>query len=341
MRYIGSKANLLPEIQSVVTKYAPSAHSFCDLFAGTGVVGQLFKSTHKVISNDILYFSFVINAALIGLSGQPQFTRLRKELGSDPVEFLNGLKVDLNKATDADLAVREFSPAGHACRAYFTAANAYRIDKMRQRLNQWREADLLTDEEHLYLLAALLMEIPSVSNIAGTYGAFLKHWDKRAHKPIEVKHLKILASKDQNQVFNEDANSLIRRLSGDVIYIDTPYNSRQYSSNYHVLETIARYDFAELKGVTGTRVDSVGKSDYCQVARVENAFRDLFANCNFGHAVVSYSSDGLVTRKDLESIIGTTFKPRILETREIPYRRYRRLSGDNRELFEYLIVASR
>lgn len=341
MRYIGSKANLLPEIHSAVTKHAPNAHSFCDLFAGTGVVGQSFKTSHTVMSNDILYFSFVINSALVGLSGQPQFSCLRKELGTDPIDFLNGLTVDLSKVTDADLTVTEFSPVGHSQRAYLTGENAYRVDKIRQLIDEWRDGDLISAQEHLYLLAALLMEIPSVSNIAGTYGAFLKHWDKRAHKPLAVRHLKILVSKGHNQVFNENANELVRKISGDVIYIDTPYNSRQYSSNYHVLETIARYDFAELKGVTGTRADSSGRSDYCQVAKVEVAFNDLFTHCNFGHVVVSYSSDGLVSRERLEDIITEAFKPRSLETREIPYRRYRRLSGDDRDLLEYLIVATR
>ena len=93
MRFIGSKANLIDEILAAVNERSPKSVSFCDLFAGTGIVGRSFKKSHKIISNDLMYFSFVINSAYIGLKNSPAFSSLKKELGSHPIDYLNDLSV--------------------------------------------------------------------------------------------------------------------------------------------------------------------------------------------------------------------------------------------------------
>lgn len=336
MRYIGSKIGLLGEIQELVPARKAGTEVFCDLFAGTGVVGNRFKQSHKLICNDILYFSFVINCALNGLTKAPEFTKAKAVLKCDPLDYLNHLQLLPTEATEIDFVCREFSPLGPSGRKYLSVSNALFVDRVRRTLDEWKAEGVINLDEFHYLLAGLIIEIPSVSNIAGTYGAFLKHWDKRALKPLQVRRLEIVPTRFPNDVFNEDANSLISRVSGDVLYLDTPYNGRQYSSNYHLLETVARYDQPTLSGITGTRSDGHGSSDYCRAAKVFVAYDELLRQADFETVIVSYSSDGLLSKEELVNLLCRHGAADSLLIREIPYRRYRRIANDDRPLTEYL-----
>ena len=82
------------------------------------------------------------------------------------------------------------------------------------------------------------------------YGAFLKQIKKSAAKDFELELLPIIPSDKESEAHNENINDLIKKIEGDILYLDPPYNARQYCTNYHVLETIARYDAPELKGKT-------------------------------------------------------------------------------------------
>lgn len=341
MRYIGSKAALLQEIRGLVDEQAPNSQTFCDIFAGTGVVGREFKGTHKLVSNDILHFSYVLNAAYIGLKCRPVFSELERELGQDPIDYLNAIQVSVADIRPQDFMALSYSPAGEARRQYLTTENALLIDRMRQQINTWLEQGLIGSDEWHYLLACLIEEVPSVSNTTGTYGAYLKHWDNRARKQIKLQHILITQTENENQVFNEDANALIRRLTGDVLYLDTPYNGRQYSSNYHLLESLSLYDNPMLKGVTGTRVDKSGESQYCKKGSVFDAFDDLLSNADFGTILISYSSDGLLTEEQLTHLLTKHGKDETLKFRKIPYRRYKRTANDERIVLEYLIAVNR
>jgi adenine-specific DNA-methyltransferase len=222
-----------------------------------------------------------------------------------------------------------------------SVSNALFVDRVRRTLNDWKSDGIINLDEFHYLLAGLILEIPSVSNIAGTYGAFLKHWDKRTLKPLQVRRLDIVSTSFSNDIFNEDANSLISKISGDVLYLDTPYNGRQYSSNYHLLETVARYDQPTLTGISGTRSDSQGSSDYCRAAKVFAVYDELLCRADFGTVIVSYSSDGLLSKEELVNLLCKHGVEESLVFREIPYRRYRRIANDDRPLTEYLFRVSR
>jgi adenine-specific DNA-methyltransferase len=341
MRYIGSKVNLLSEIRLVVDSQAPGSKVFCDIFAGTGVVGREFKPSHEIISNDILYFSYVLNAAYNGLPKRPDFKGLSKKLGSDPIDFLNAISVSEAEISLADFMTLSYSPAGVDGRLYLSVENALKIDRIRQTIDCWLEAGDITESESFYFLASLIENVPSVSNTTGTYGAFLKHWDKRALKPISLSHLEIAESLNSNRIFNSDANDLINQISGDVLYLDTPYNGRQYSSNYHLLESLAKYDRPELKGVTGTRVDKLGESAYCRKNSVYDSFDYLLGKADFSTIVISYSSDGLLNEDQLTELMTKHGNEKTLNFRKIPYRRYKRTANDERQVLEYLIAINK
>ncbi len=251
MRYIGSKVNLLTNIESCISENikTPQA-SFCDIFSGTAVVARHFKSQYQIISNDSLYFSYVIQKAYVENNSKLNFSKLKSDIGN-PFLFLENEKLG---NTENNFIMQNYSPAGKAGRMYFTEENARRIDFARTAIENWKNEKRVSASEYYYLLASLIEAVPSVSNITGTYGAYLKKWDKRAFKKLELPQIEVFSNGRKNKAYNEDSLKLIKRISGDILYIDPPYNSRQYAPNYHVLETISRYDSPKLSGITGMRL---------------------------------------------------------------------------------------
>lgn len=290
MRYIGSKSNLLSNIENFVdANIKTPQNSFCDIFSGTACVANYFKNKYKIISNDILYFSYVIQKAFIENNQKLDFANINYKTG-DVFSFLENSK----ETADSDFITENFSPCGKAKRMYFTEENARRIDFIRSKIKHWKNSGDISETEYYYLLASLLEAVPSVSNTTGTYGAYLKHWDKRAFKKIELPQFAVLDNKQKNEVYNEDSLDLISHISGDIMYIDPPYNSRQYAPNYHLLETIAKYDNPKLSGLTGVRPYENQKSVFCSKSKVFDAFESLIKNADFSHIIVSYNSNGLM-----------------------------------------------
>ena len=316
MRYIGSKKLLLGDIERVIEENTVSAKTFCDIFSGTASVANHFKNKYKIISNDLLYFSYCIQKAVIENNSIPSF----KTLGFNPLEYFNNLTdTELERLPEEKrFCFNNYSPAGG--RLYLNEKNSLKIDYIRNTVEDWKKKALITESEYYYLVAVLTNAIPFVSNISGTYGAYNKFWDKRALKDLTLKEIEILDNKKNNTAFNTDANTLIKNIEGDILYIDPPYNKRQYSSNYHLLETVAKYDFPILKGVTGIRENEI-KSDYCKKKVVLNAFEDLVKNAKFKYIIVSYSTEGLMGINEIENVLckyGTNYK-----MYEIDYRRFK------------------
>jgi adenine-specific DNA-methyltransferase len=125
---------------------------------------------------------------------------------------------------------------------YFSDENAMKCDTIREQIEQWKEERKITEDEYYFLLACLLEAIDKVANTASVYGAFLKHLKKSAQKSLELQSVELFENDNEHKIFNEDINNLIQTTKHDVVYLDPPYNHRQYSGNYHILETIAKYD---------------------------------------------------------------------------------------------------
>ena len=340
MRFIGSKALLLLEIENVIKKNVKSAEIFCDIFAGTSVVGRYFKKDYKIISNDLLYFSYVLQKASIEINKKPLYNKLQKSLGINPFDYLHNEDITLDSFNEAPFIYQNYSPNEDCDRQYFTNENALRIDFIRQSIEKWKKEELINEQEYFYLLAALIEGIPFISNIAGTYGAFLKHWDKRALKKFELIQLDLLDNNKNNISFNKDSNNLIKEISGDILYIDPPYNQRQYAPNYHILETVARYDNPQIKGKTGLRPYNDIKSKYCVKKEVLRSFQELICSANFKHIIVSYSTEGIMSVEDIENTLKEYGKHNTYKLYKIPYRRYKHRPGkvehDLHELLFYI-----
>jgi adenine-specific DNA-methyltransferase len=177
-------------------------------------------------------------------------------------------------------------------------------------------------EEYYYLLASLLEGVPFVSNITGTYGAYLKDWDKRALKKFEMLRFNIKNNNYDNKCYNVDSNNLIKEIRGDILYIDPPYNSRQYLPNYHLLETIAKYDSPKLIGKTGIREYEEEKSKYCTKSEASTQLEDLIQNAKFNHIILSYNQDGILEKEQIEAILKKYGEKNTYKFYEIPYKKY-------------------
>ena len=330
MRYIGCKKLLLGDIERVIDENIESADSFCDIFSGTVCVGEYFKKKYKIITNDLLYFSYCIQKAIIENNFVPEF----KKLGFNPIEYFNNLtEREINTLPqEKRFCVNNFSPCGN--RMYLTESNAARIDYIRNKINNWHGEGLINDSERYYLIAVLIEAIPFISNISGTYGAYNKFWDKRSLNDIVLKDIEIVDNGKSNKSYNQDVNELIKNISGDILYIDPPYNKRQYSSNYHLLETVARYDNPTLKGVTGLP-ENVKKSDYCKKNAVLKSFKNLVEMAQFKHIIVSYNTEGLMGVNEIETVLeiaGSNYK-----LYEIPYRRFKSRETNSEHSLKELI----
>lgn len=333
MRYIGSKANLLKNIEMFIAENIHTKQEvFCDIFSGTAVVARHFKSQYQIISNDSLYFSYVIQKAYVENNSNLKFSKL-KNCVNNPFLFLENENYG---NFENDFVTQNYSPAGKDGRMYFTEENARRIDFIRATVEKWRNEHRLTENEYLYLLASLIEAVPSVSNITGTYGAYLKKWDKRAFKKLKLYQDEVFSNGMKNKSYNEDSLKLIKRISGDILYIDPPYNSRQYAPNYHVLETIARYDNPELSGITGMRSYDEQKSAFCSKSEVNEAFHQLIASADFSHIIMSYNSSGLMKENFIEKVLKDNGIASTYALQKIPYRKYKSKIYDESGVCEYL-----
>ena len=283
MNYIGSKYSLMDFLTEAITSVVgenAGNRIFADLFAGTGVVGSTFKQKgYNVIANDIQYYSYVLNRHLIG-NNPP--------IKAEQVDYLNALK-----GTEG-FVYKNYCQGSGSGRMYFTDENGMKCDSIRIELERLKNCGEIDEAQYYYLLASLINSIDKYANTASVYGAFLKKVKKSAAKEFKLELLPVVGGNEHNEVFNEDINSLIHRINGDILYLDPPYNARQYCTNYHVLETIARYDYPELHGKSGLREYQAQKSKYCSTRTVVEEFDDLIRSADFQYIFLSYNNEGLM-----------------------------------------------
>ena len=328
MNYIGSKLTLLPFLEDVFRQVTDGSEKvFCDLFAGTGAVGRHFKSLGlQVIANDLQYYAYALNKAYLEINETPAFTGLRALSTQEPLAFINELP------GVAGFITKHYSPAGG--RMYYTAANAQKADAIRQAIERWRIEKLLTEQEYFYVLCSLLEAIDQVANTASVYGAYLKKFKATALRPLRLKPLQLTNHVQGCRAWQQDANELITQIECDVLYLDPPYNHRQYGANYHVLETIAAYDSPQLKGVTGMR--EYPKSDYCRKGTAYTALENLIRNAKAKHLFVSYSDEGVLSLKDIQSVLKMRGKPKKFKKKYTRYKADNNRQYSKESTFEYL-----
>jgi adenine-specific DNA-methyltransferase len=331
MRFIGNKENILENIYSVVFSTGIMKGSFCDFFSGTANVGRFFKEKgFKIMSSDLLYFSYVLQKAYIDNNTQPTFKKLfEKGIISDSISLLPN---NLNSVIDYLNSLRgiqgfiysNYTYEGtKTClhhRMFFTPENGKCIDAIRTKIEEWRDKNLIDDNEYYVLLACLIETVPYYANISGVYAAYLKKYDPRAIKRIILRPIKIYESEKKHLVYNNNSIDLLEKINTDILYLDPPYNQRQYAPNYHLLETIAKYDNPTIKGVAGLRDYSKQKSDFCNKDKALSALEKIVRNARYKYLLLSYNSEGIMPQKSIKSILKKYGDVKLVE---IDYRRYK------------------
>lgn len=268
-RYLGNKYKLLGFIEEIVSEKCKGIKSFCDIFAGTGVVGERFnKAEIKVISNDFLSSNYVCLKAFLGAANINNI--------AGKIDCLNNLKVNHDNYFSENFG-----------NTYFSLDNARKIGLIREEIEKIAE----TEEEKSLLICSLIYAVDKIANTVGHYDAFRRDLDRL--EPIKLLVPNIDYSKnDKNEIYKEDANTLIRKINCDVLYIDPPYNSRQYSDAYHLLENLTEWKKPKVEGVAKKMDRSHIKSIYC-LKNASQAFEDLIRNANCKHILLSYNNTGV------------------------------------------------
>lgn len=340
MRYYGNKTKLLNFIESAVKSTGINGNSnFVDLFAGTCSVGKHFKQLgYTVISNDNLEFSYALSKTYIELNEYPRFKLLKKYLGlkkKSVFDYLGEFEI-----FESGFIHQNYSPAGG--RKYFTDENALRIDTFRKLFHDWQKEEIIDEAEFYYLVTSLLQAINLVSNVSGTYGAYLKTWDNRALKLLRLEPIEITHSINQNKAYRKDANELIEELTPDILYLDPPYNARQYASNYFILELIAEGWFEkqpQIYGETGMRNYEHQKSKYASKTTAADALEDLLMKSSASKKIfLSYNNEGLIPIDTIEKILKKIGNYEVHKEKHKRYRSINQTMKDPQLVFEHLFA---
>ncbi|MBM3266128.1 MAG: DNA adenine methylase [Candidatus Sericytochromatia bacterium] len=376
MNYIGSKHSLLAEIRGVLAAHGldRAGGTFLDAFAGTAVVGQLAKAMgFSTVSNDLQHYSYVLQQCFLVQDGPPAFAGLHGE-----IRVPDALVADYERRArrfgllrDRDLAgmgplVRvlawldalpgraagfcdAYCEGGSAGRNYFSADNGARCEAIRDLIAAWEGAGLVTTGESCVLLSSLLESADQVANTASVYAAFLKHVKKSARAPLALRIPAIgrAAPGTRHEAHCADIARLVSGFRGrrfDVLYLDPPYNQRQYNAYYHILETLARWDLGSFtpRGKTGLRPDEQN-SRFCRRPAAAAALASILDGVAADHVLVSYSNEGLIPEDVLREELAR--RAVAVDFREVAYKRFRAdsdsavrsYSGD--EVREFLFFA--
>ncbi|QQF52107.1 DNA adenine methylase [Campylobacter fetus subsp. venerealis] len=268
-RYLGNKTKLLPFILEVVKDNCKGIKSVADIFSGTGSVANAFIEK-TLYTNDILQSNYISNIAWFSSQSFE-----RKKLEKILKDFNTYDKLEINYMTE------NFS-------------NTYFSDKVCSKIGFVRESIEsldINERERAILITSLLYAMDKIATTCGHYDAFRKGAKLTDNLSLAMPQVSDKLSLD-NRCFNKDANELVKEIYADLVYIDPPYNSRQYSDAYHLLENVATWQKPQVFGVARKMNRLHIKSKYCNSGASE-AFIDLISNINAKYILFSYNNMGI------------------------------------------------
>ena len=269
-RYLGNKYKLLPFITKVVNEECSKIDSVADIFAGTGAVSSAF--TDKVlITNDLMYSNYICNYAWFGAEEY------------DPQTIIDCV-VRYNSLSDLEdnYMTENFS------NTYFSRNDCAKIGYIREDIESLYENGSINQRERAILITSLLYAMDKIANTCGHYDAYRKGVVFEKTLELYVPLAEVHNTAD-NQCYNTDANELVKDITADLVYIDPPYNSRQYCDAYHLLENVARWEKPKVFGVAKKMDRSAMKSKYCTQSATE-AFEQLIGDIKAKYILLSYNN---------------------------------------------------
>lgn len=269
-RYIGNKFKLLSFIDSVIETEGLVFSSFADLFAGTGVVSEHFLNFgKKVIINDNLYANFVFYQAWLSN-------------GFFDKDKINGLIKYYNTSTDF-IVDNYFSD--NFSNTYYSYEDAKKIGSIREHLEFIK--DTLTPREYYIILASLLYTADKIANTVGHFEAFLGR--QPVTKGVELQMLNLKKYKNTPDIYQDNANLLAKHIKADLVYLDPPYNARQYVNFYHLLENLAEWKKLSVAGKT-LKMPRKEKMSQYSTAKAKQALGELIKSLNTKYILLSYNN---------------------------------------------------
>lgn len=268
-RYLGNKYKLNNFIQSTITDVCGDFESFADLFAGTGSVASIYQDKHLIV-NDILYSNYVCHQTWFGTE------KYSKTKITSFIERYNKISVSSDNYMSKNYGD-----------TYFSKKNCRKIGYIREDIEKNYKNESLNNREKCILITSLLYAMDKIANTCGHYDAYRKNGELDRNLVLQMP--KIEKSNIKNEIYNEDINNLVKVISADIVYLDPPYNSRQYCDAYHLLENVARWEKPKVIGVAKKMDRTALKSDYCTISATR-AFEDLIKNIKAKYIVLSYNN---------------------------------------------------
>ena len=269
-RYLGNKYKLLPFIKRVVQEQKLEFSSLADIFAGTGAVSSAFTDK-QIITNDLMYSNYICNFARFGAE---------KYDAEKIVEYV--VRYNAESQFPENYMTENFADT------YFSADDCARIGFIREDIETRFNNGDLNNRERAILITSLLYAMDKIAKTCGHYDAYRKGAEFDSSLELYVP-LAEQNNNENNQCYNMDANELVKSLYADLVYIDPPYNSRQYCDAYHLLENVARWQKPEVHGVARKMDRSELKSRYCTQSATE-AFEQLIADIKAKYILLSYNN---------------------------------------------------
>lgn len=317
-RYLGSKQKMLNFIEEVITNNTTDIETVADIFGGTGVVANLFRKKGKtVIVNDILYSNYI--------SFETWF-------GNEIVDYKKIIEL-IDRMNKLD-GIHGYVSKNFGDR-YFTMENAEKIDVIREEIERLTN---INKRERSFLLTSLLYAMDKSANTVGHFDAYRQKMDTL--KPLLLR-VPELNKNYNNQIYNMDANQLVCKIAADLVYIDTPYNSRGYESAYHVLENVAEWKKPEVEGVAMKAVNRSEKGSNYTKKKAPQAFNDLVQHINARYIVVSYNnmakkgnsrSNAKISNNEIIDSLKKRGKVQIFETNFTPFSSGKSKIEDHKEI---------
>ena len=297
IKYLGSKRLLLQRIVTLASA-VPDATSVVDLFSGTSRVGHALKAAgFRVLANDYAAYAHALATCYVQADAEQW------------LEPAHALINELQHVTpSAGYVTRTFCEEAR----YFTPENGARIDAIRAAIAE----RALPPELEAIALVSLMEAADRVDSTTGVQMAYLKQWASRAAKPLTLRVPALLprAVHGSGHATQLDAHEAARTLSGDIAYLDPPYNQHSYLGNYHIWETLVRWDAPEAYGIARKRVDvRTRPSIFNSRPRHADAMRALIDAIDARVLVVSFSDEGYLTREELTNMLASRGDVIVLE----------------------------
>jgi adenine-specific DNA-methyltransferase len=336
LNYIGSKYQLLDWITSTMlehTKWTSFEDKIvADLFAGTGVVSYHFRNLKSIVfSNDSELYSYIITFAFT----KSCYTEKCREM----IETIQKEIQEKKYVNTIGFITKQYSPFETNERKFFTIDNAQRIDYIRNQIEIQKE--MISLEEYNFMLASLIISADAVSNVPAVYGCYLKNFKIKAIKDLILLpiHTNTILPHSESNTFHSDVlnQDFLTLFETDMVYLDPPYNERQYSKNYFPLNVIAKNDTEELvlKGKTGIPSDCF-ISSFCKKAEVEKSFDLLFSQLKTKWIFLSYNSESILSKEKILELMSRYGSANFVEK---GYKRFKSYEYNNDvEIKEYLFI---